>query len=74
MSTYASDSHESQCLDHEYYYCSACKELVYDAGLNQCPVCLMFIPRKMDCICELLPKPEPDWDWLRKERLENPRW
>ena len=59
MSTYTSDIHENQCENAEYYYCKDCKELVPDSECNQCPVCLVFIPRVAECICDMLPKLEP---------------
>jgi hypothetical protein len=66
------DHHRAGCEDEEYYYCSDCYELVHQSKLNQCPVCLRFIPRMHSCICDKLPPVAPDWDWIRKERLENP--
>jgi hypothetical protein len=71
MSTYDSGLHEAQCENAEYFYCRTCRELVHDSSRNQCPVCLRFIPRIEECICDMLPKPEPDWDAASKEqRLE----
>jgi len=64
--------HQSGCEDAEYYYCEDCRTLVHESKKNHCPVCLMFIPRATKCICDIMPDPEPDWDWVRKERLENP--
>ena len=71
MHIYSSDSHVSQCENAEYFYCRLCRSLVHDSGRNQCPVCLRFIPRITECICDMLPKPEADWDSIGKElRLE----
>jgi hypothetical protein len=72
MSYFYSDSHRNECEDAEYYYCKDCKELVHESEKNRCPSCLLFIPRMQDCICDMLEKPEPDWDWVRKAQLENP--
>ena len=74
MSYYNSDSHKNECEDAEYYYCKDCKELVHESEKNICPICLLFIPRfpkVIDCICEELPEYEPDYDTIRKEKMEN---
>ena len=70
------DVHKNGCENNEYYYCPDCKELVHESENNQCPMCKLFIPRVYTCICDILPDyiDEPDWDWIRKERLENPRF
>ena len=72
MHIYSSDTHVNECENAEYFYCRTCRSLVHDSGLNQCPVCLMFIPRTYACICPMLPRMERDWDSLGKElRLEE---
>ena len=74
MSYYYSDSHKNECEDVEYYYCKDCKELVHESEKNICPICLLFIPRfdnVIVCICDMLPEIEPDYDWMRKEEMEN---
>ena len=75
MSQVYSDVHDNQCENAEYYICEPCGELVHEKGKNICPNCLKFIPRVQNCICDKLEmvKPEPDWDWVRKNLLENPR-
>lgn len=75
MSYYNSEDHKNECENVEYYYCKDCKELVHQFEKNFCPTCLMFIPKfdkVIDCICDLLPNYEPDYDSMRKYALENP--
>ena len=73
MSYYNDDVHTNQCENAEYFFCATCRELVHDSQKNICPDCLKFIPRVQGCICDYLPESEPDWDWIRKDRMENPR-
>ena len=72
MSYDYNDSHHTECEDHEYYYCNDCNELVHESEKNHCPSCLMFIPRIMTCICDMLETAEPDYDSMRKYSIENP--
>ena len=67
-----SDVHHNGCEDSEYFYCKDCKELVHESQKNQCPNCMIFIPRVKNCICDMIEKPEPDYDWMRKYSIENP--
>ena len=50
-----SDVHMDECENVEYYYCKRCEELVPESKLNQCPVCLKFIPQFDECVCDMLP-------------------
>ena len=70
MSYYGQDVHDSKCEDNEFFFCKVCTQLVHESATNICPVCMLFIPRMWDCICDLLEGPEePDWDEIRKEEI-----
>ena len=74
MNTIYSDNHKNECENAEYYFCPTDKVIVHESEKNLCPVCGLFIPRcdnVIDCICEYLPDDEPDYDWMRKEKMEN---
>jgi len=66
MSIYDTDNHSNECENAEYFYCKKCNELVHDSENNQCPACLKFIPRMEDCVCDMLPTPEPGKELIRR--------
>ena len=52
MSWYESDAHENGCENAEYFECTECKTIVHESERNQCPVCMLFIPRTYRCVCD----------------------
>ena len=56
MSVPWNEEHDSGCENGEYYRCQKCShsELVHESELNRCEICLLFIPRVLDCVCNQL--------------------
>ena len=50
--------HISSCENAEYFRCQTCRQLVHESelNLNRCEMCLLFIPRVYDCVCEEVEK------------------
>ena len=72
MSYLYNDVHKNECENQEYYQCPRCDEIVHESEKNLSPTCVLFIPKASQCVCEFIPTLEPDWDWIRKEQMENP--